>query len=110
MYVDLLERKVKEYEMEIKWLRNVLTERDGAKTLHDIYKESGLVLTNGVLPAAADPSAVMVLSLSSISSPSSACNAPNLVTQLSIQTALLPETSPTSQLPKTEGQINWSLK
>lgn len=38
---DKLERRVKEYEMELKWLRQLVTDRDGKKRLRDFYEEVG---------------------------------------------------------------------
>ncbi|KAI8919868.1 hypothetical protein DFJ77DRAFT_450326 [Powellomyces hirtus] len=34
-----LERRVQEYEMELKWLRQLVTDRDGKKRLRDFYDE-----------------------------------------------------------------------
>ncbi|KAI9004695.1 hypothetical protein BC832DRAFT_58346 [Gaertneriomyces semiglobifer] len=36
---SVLERRVKEYEMELKWLRQLVTDRDGKKRLRDFYEE-----------------------------------------------------------------------
>ncbi|TPX38199.1 hypothetical protein SmJEL517_g00225 [Synchytrium microbalum] len=51
---EMMEQKIKEYEMEIKWLRSVVTERDGAKKLNDLYTESGLVFQPHILAAGAE--------------------------------------------------------
>ncbi|KAI9208532.1 uncharacterized protein BJ171DRAFT_209271 [Polychytrium aggregatum] len=47
---ELLERRLREYEMEIKWLRQLVTERHG-RSLADIYEQNGLKLDDHVLPA-----------------------------------------------------------
>ncbi|KAJ3085299.1 hypothetical protein HK102_000134 [Quaeritorhiza haematococci] len=49
--LEVLERKNKEYEMEIKWLRQLITDKEGAKRLADIYEENGLQFVEGT-PAA----------------------------------------------------------
>ncbi|KAJ3150636.1 hypothetical protein HDU89_003044 [Geranomyces variabilis] len=46
-----LELRVKEYEMELKWLRQLVTDRDGKKRLRDFYAESGLAFTEGTMAA-----------------------------------------------------------
>ena len=107
--------------MEIKWLRGVVAERDGAKKLHEIYNESGLVLTDGVFAAGAEASAAMggtVLGarpLSAQLSQLSAVQVSALLSQLQQQAAIpshtiMTEPSRPSKRPKIEGQINWKLK
>ncbi|KNC97907.1 uncharacterized protein SPPG_06898 [Spizellomyces punctatus DAOM BR117] len=46
-----LERRVKEYEMELKWLRQLVTDREGKKRLRDFYEESGLTFIEGTMAA-----------------------------------------------------------
>ncbi|KAI9104603.1 hypothetical protein DFS34DRAFT_603806 [Phlyctochytrium arcticum] len=48
---DQLERRVKEYEMELKWLRQLVTDRDGKKRLRDVYEENGLTFIEGTAAA-----------------------------------------------------------
>ncbi|KAJ3007813.1 hypothetical protein HKX48_008915 [Thoreauomyces humboldtii] len=39
---NALERRVKEVELELKWMRQLVTDREGKKRLRDFYNESGL--------------------------------------------------------------------
>ncbi|KAJ3038885.1 hypothetical protein HDV00_012807 [Rhizophlyctis rosea] len=58
---ETLERRVKEYEMELKWLRQLVTDRDGKKRLRDIYEENGLKFVEGTYAAGSGPEAYPVI-------------------------------------------------
>ncbi|KAI8811367.1 hypothetical protein BJ742DRAFT_769300 [Cladochytrium replicatum] len=58
--VESLEKRLVEYEMEIRWLRQLVTERNNGKRLRDIYEENGLVLRDGTEAAGSNPSDVPV--------------------------------------------------
>ncbi|KAJ3170489.1 hypothetical protein HK101_011335 [Irineochytrium annulatum] len=49
---EQLERKVAEQEMEIRWLRQLVSERSSGKRLRDIYEENGIVFNEGTSTSA----------------------------------------------------------
>ncbi|KAJ3413617.1 ATP synthase complex assembly protein atp12 [Chytridiales sp. JEL 0842] len=55
MKAEILERRVKEYEMEIKWLRQLVTERSSGKSLREVYAENGLQFLEGIPAAGCGP-------------------------------------------------------
>lgn len=58
---ETLERRVKEYEMELKWLRQLVTDRDGKKRLRDIYEENGMKFVEGTYAAGSGPEAYPII-------------------------------------------------
>ncbi|KAJ3049041.1 hypothetical protein HK097_009967 [Rhizophlyctis rosea] len=58
---ETLERRVKEYEMELKWLRQLVTDRDGKKRLRDIYEENGMKFVEGTYAAGSGPEAFPII-------------------------------------------------
>ncbi|KAJ3016153.1 hypothetical protein HKX48_004175 [Thoreauomyces humboldtii] len=49
--VELLERRLAEHRMELNWLRQLVTDRDGKRRLKDFYDESGLEFNDTIMAA-----------------------------------------------------------
>ncbi|KAJ3269868.1 hypothetical protein HK104_005022, partial [Borealophlyctis nickersoniae] len=63
---EMLERRVKEYEMELKWLRQIVTERDSKKRLREVYEENGLQFVEGTFAAGSGPESVPAVPAASV--------------------------------------------
>ncbi|KAJ3270467.1 hypothetical protein HDU76_011162, partial [Blyttiomyces sp. JEL0837] len=59
--VEILSRRLTEYEMEIKWLRQLVTSGAGSASLKEVYEQNGVDYFEGTAPAGQGPETFLAM-------------------------------------------------